>query len=47
MIKKYNEIKEIENATIGITQGFAKNEWIHKETTKRYKEGREVEEEEN
>lgn len=45
MIKKYNEIKEIENTKIGITQEFAKNEWIHRETIERYKENREVEEE--
>ena len=44
MIKKYNEIKEIENPTFGITRKFAED-GIYKKTIETNKEKREVEEE--
>lgn len=44
MIKKYNEIKEIENATFGITKKFAED-GIYRKTIEKHKENREVEEE--
>ena len=44
MIKKYNEVKEIENSTFGITRKFAED-GIHRETIEKHKENGEGEEE--
>lgn len=44
MIKKYNKIKEVEQATIGITKKFVED-GIYRETIEKYKEGRKEEEE--